>query len=532
MATEVRFRRGNTADITPFVPAQSEIIHNVTTNRLHVGDGSTQGGHELALMSDVLVYSNRMYDTRAAAIAAKIPAAVNLIAIGGYVSLNDGGLSYYSRVGTEPAHGIKFQNTDGSWWTITTDRLTLEQAGGGVTRSGADNSAAIARAITYLQTKSGGNVHLGAGQYTFSTKITLPSKCHIWGEGRNVTFLIFNGTHGVETTDTTTLMTGNTAGGASYWGLHGITLYGSRDLGATVGIGIYTYSRCYVLEDVSVQNFPQEGINSSWFTGAAWDDPAAWKHDLFMEARYNGVYVSYCGTEGILFNGPHDSQWVNVLAGLNSQKNLGDKSGISVFERSGGLQATNCHSWGDTQRHAWQLNCGWLHMTNCEADDAAVALVYMEGSNISWVGGVQFGAIFSTPPTTQDKAMVGFQISWGGGPACENIIIDTIVNNCPEGAVAFGNVTGKGRINIIGTMDPSIVTGSKGYAGNLPNWDIYITIKDAAGQGTLRRMANGDALSGFALAADPTSPWIEGLMYWNTTTKKLRVYNGTAWIDK
>lgn len=34
-----------------------------------------------------------------------------------------------------------------------------------------------------------------------------------------------------------------------------------------------------------------------------------------------------------------------------------------------------------------------------------------------------------------------------------------------------------------------------------------------------------------SLSADPSGTFNQGEMYWNTTTKKIRVYNGTAWED-
>lgn len=530
MATEVRHRRATTAHLATKTPAQSEFIHNVETNRIHVGDGTRVGGHAVALLSDVNALVN-YFGSVAEATAFSYSPEMNSVFIFGYYAAGDGGFSIYNRVAVEPTHAGKFKSADGSWWELFVDQLSLEQLGGGVSRSGAENSSAIDKCIGILGAE-GGSIYLGAGDYKFATQITIPSKCHIKGQGRNVTFLTFNGTNGVTTTNTAALFDTNSPEGASYWGLHGLTIYGSRDNGAAVGHGIYTYSRCYVLRDVAVVNFAESGIRSRWYHDAAWDDPAAWRYDLFMEARYEGVYVSYCGGHGIDFDGPHDSQWSNVLVGLCSIGRDGLANGIHIGSRSGGLQAVNCHSWGNYQYSAWNITGGWLHFTNCEADGARTCLIYMEGTNIVWEGGVQFNAIFGTP-SSFDKAITGFQLSHPAGAECDNIRIQTVVNNCPGGSIAFGKVRadGTGSVDIIGSIQNDVVAGSNGWAGDYPpNWDVAVNIRGAAFRNKLHRSAQG-VIYVPQRASDPTDTWTKGMLYFNTTLNKFRGYNGTAWVD-
>lgn len=47
MATQRKHRRGTTAELNAFTPAQAEIVVDTTLNQLRVGDGSTLGGHKV-----------------------------------------------------------------------------------------------------------------------------------------------------------------------------------------------------------------------------------------------------------------------------------------------------------------------------------------------------------------------------------------------------------------------------------------------------------------------------------------------------
>ena len=48
MATQVQFRRGNSTQVAAFTGAVGEIVVNTTNDSVHVNDGATQGGFELA----------------------------------------------------------------------------------------------------------------------------------------------------------------------------------------------------------------------------------------------------------------------------------------------------------------------------------------------------------------------------------------------------------------------------------------------------------------------------------------------------
>ena len=48
MATQLQIRRGTSAQVAAFTGAEGEIVVNTTNDSVHVNDGSTAGGFELA----------------------------------------------------------------------------------------------------------------------------------------------------------------------------------------------------------------------------------------------------------------------------------------------------------------------------------------------------------------------------------------------------------------------------------------------------------------------------------------------------
>jgi hypothetical protein len=53
MSNQVQIRRGTSAQVTAITPASSEVVHNTTDKRLHVGDGTTAGGIILPKAGDL-----------------------------------------------------------------------------------------------------------------------------------------------------------------------------------------------------------------------------------------------------------------------------------------------------------------------------------------------------------------------------------------------------------------------------------------------------------------------------------------------
>lgn len=63
MPTVLQLRRGTTSDHSSFTGAEGEITVNTTKDTLVVHDGSTQGGHEIALKTTVDANRIDIYDS-------------------------------------------------------------------------------------------------------------------------------------------------------------------------------------------------------------------------------------------------------------------------------------------------------------------------------------------------------------------------------------------------------------------------------------------------------------------------------------
>jgi hypothetical protein len=352
---------------------------------------------------------------------------------------------------------------------------TVDSAyGNGIT----DASAEIQSKIDIVSAAGGGVVQVPSGTYILNTTLTIPSFVTVTGKGISATILKVKDSVNVSaitTTDTSTLINGVTAGGAKYWGITDLTIDGNK-ANNTAGHGIYTYSRTFKIERVKVMNAKQHGVYTQWCAAcAAWDDDAA---DSFMESYINDVLIQTCGGCGLYYDGPHDGRVSNVIAAINSQTTNGAFDGVYVGSRAGGTQFSMCHSWGDTQRYAWNITANYIYCNNCVADDAYTALVYVNGSHFSWGGGHAFGAVWVTPPTAQDIAMRGFVLSSNAWHP--NIV--TTVTDSPAGAIDFTAApNGSGTIIINGSMSAALNTyaATVGYAGTPPNkLNVQINIYD------------------------------------------------------
>ena len=62
MPTALQLRRGTTSEHASFTGAEGELTVNTTKDTLVVHDGSTQGGHEIALKSTVDSNRINIYD--------------------------------------------------------------------------------------------------------------------------------------------------------------------------------------------------------------------------------------------------------------------------------------------------------------------------------------------------------------------------------------------------------------------------------------------------------------------------------------
>jgi peptidoglycan hydrolase-like protein with peptidoglycan-binding domain len=155
------------------------------------------------------------------------------------------------------------------------------------------------------------------------------------------------------------------------------------------------------------------------------------------------VRVHGCAQGGIYWNGPHDSQWVNVVVyrcGPPGDSGSTTK-GVEARQHSAGLRVTNCHVWGTNHAHAWYLDCEAPGLVNCTGEGAEQAQVVLLGNDSQIVGGKYFGA-----RDLQGNRTVGIQIGVADvNPAPAGTFVNTKVVNCDLGSLRFENDSGIGR---------------------------------------------------------------------------------------
>lgn len=104
------------------------------TGDIACGTGLTCTGNIISVSPDS--QSEAVYDTKAIAQSASVPASVQSIRTLGYSTVGDNGGGSYIKVGSGPATVYRFQTADGAWWALNNRAITPEQfacKGDGVT---------------------------------------------------------------------------------------------------------------------------------------------------------------------------------------------------------------------------------------------------------------------------------------------------------------------------------------------------------------------------------------------------------------
>lgn len=101
MATQIKHRRGNSAEIAAFIPALAELIVNTDDNSVIVGDGVTPGGG--IILSDQYYEFETVAEMKASLIKFRVGKKIRT---SGYYSDNDGGGAEYTVFSTEAVDGF------------------------------------------------------------------------------------------------------------------------------------------------------------------------------------------------------------------------------------------------------------------------------------------------------------------------------------------------------------------------------------------------------------------------------------------
>lgn len=283
---------------------------------------------------------------------------------------------------------------------------------------------------------NGGIVPMDPGTHT-AAGIVVKDGVELKGSGYGSTKLkLANGanTFLIETEGFAGLTGGDTSGGVKQFGITDMLIDGNKANNSSTVPLVRIYGYDFHLERLRVINSDDHGIYSEWGNDASDPGPSG------MEAMVNDVKVGNCDGDGILWKGPHDGKWSQVIAFNNT------KIGLNIQENGGALIADQCHSWGLSQEHAWWIGAS-ARMTNCQAEGSQFAKVVWDAHDISWLGGAIFAGQHGGTPLA--AASVGIHFGLAASTSIAAAQIFTSIQNCEQGAIFFENDGGGNDITVL-----------------------------------------------------------------------------------
>ena len=314
------------------------------------------------------------------------------------------------------------------------DVTTYGAQGDGTT----DDSNALQAAVDAANARGGGTIVFPAGIFRVTRGITIYSRIVFRGAGVGATVIkksAGSGRYPVLRSPDYNPSPGGTPVEINNWSLQNITLDGNK-AGGALGNGVQAYGYGFSLFNVSIADCAERGLWTEYLSNL----PASVEP---LESMLANVRVHGCAQGGIYWNGPHDSQWVNVVVyRCGPPGDAGSTTkGVEARPHSAGLRVTNCHVWGTNHAHAWYLDCEAPGLVNCTGEGAEQAQVVLLGNDSQIVGGKYFGA-----RDLQGNRTVGIQIGVADvNPAPAGTFVNTKVVNCDLGSLRFENDSGIGR---------------------------------------------------------------------------------------
>ena len=331
-----------------------------------------------------------------------------------------------------------------------------------------DDTNAIQAAIDAANARGGGTIVFPGGTFRITRSLTIYSRILFRGAGMRVSIIkkapqataypiikspgydppVGDGTH------------------IHSWSLQNISLDGNREGGA-LGNGIQTYGSGFSMFNVTIYGCEGRGIWSAFHADEA-------PNGLPLEAQLLNVWVHHCTSGGIYWDGPKDSQWVNMAVYLCGPADITSGSttrGVEAVGRSHGLRVTNGHVWGLNHAVGWYLACDGPGLVNCLGEGAEQAQVVVVGNGTVIAGGKYFAA-------RPDRQTVGIEI---GDVTAQNptagSFINTFIINCEKGSLKFTNDAGIGRytLTIWQTAGQAVVVGPDHHMRRTNVMDIQIT---------------------------------------------------------
>jgi hypothetical protein len=320
------------------------------------------------------------------------------------------------------------------------DVTTYGAQGDGTT----DDSNAIQTAIDAANSRGGGTIVFPAGTFRITRGITIYSRIVLRGAGMGTTMIRKSNGGGRYPV---LRSPGYDPGGRnpveiSDWSLQNITLDGNK-AGGALGHGAQAYGYGFTLVNVSIKNCAERGLWSEYLANL----PASGEP---LEAMLANVRVHGCAQGGIFWNGPHDSQWVNVVVyRCGPPGDTGSKTkGAEVRGHAAGIRVTNCHVWGTNHEYAWYFDCDGPDIVNCSGEGAERAQIVLIGNDSLVMGGKFFA---SRVGNQTSGIQIGDQNVDSAPAAC---FVFTKVVNCELGSLVFESDNGIGRY-VLSVWQPS-----------------------------------------------------------------------------
>ena len=298
-----------------------------------------------------------------------------------------------------------------------------------------DDSNAIQAAVDAASSRGGGTVVFPAGTFRVTRGITIYSRIVLRGAGMSTTVIRkSNGGGRYPVLRSPGYEPGiENPVEISNWSLQNITLDGNK-AGGALGHGAQMYGYGFTLFNVSIKDCAERGLWTEYLA----DLPTTGEP---VEAMLVNLRVHGCARGGILWNGPHDSQWVNVVVyRCGPPGDTGSTTkGVEIRPHAAGLKTTNCHVWGTNHAYAWWVDCNGPDIVNCSGEGAEQAQIVLLQNDSQVIGGKFFASRVGNQTT-------GIQIGLGTedkAPAATFIF--TKVVNCERGSLVFANDNGLGR---------------------------------------------------------------------------------------
>ncbi|GIH14088.1 glycoside hydrolase family 55 protein [Rugosimonospora africana] len=325
-------------------------------------------------------------------------------------------------------------------------------AGDGTT----DDTDSLRKAISAAR-EHGGVVFFPPGTY-LTRRLTMYSGVHLRGSGGDATTLrLHPGANSaiLESDGFATLTGTGHNGGITMFSVRDLALDGNKAHNPKAGYGLRVYGYGYELTEVVAFDCRNDGIYSEWAPIGALPAPS---HQ--MESRLTAIRSHDNGGDGIRFNGPHDSMFLNCV----SSQNAG--AGFRLDGDSAGTSMVNCHGWGIDQNVSFELAAPTIGCMNCYADISGGVGVRISRSDCRWLGGLVIGGN-QAPPIRE----IGIQLlAAQQTPEPAGVVIDTKIMNCGTAAIDFAADRGASNIRAVVSQPGATTGGGATIAGTGLGW--------------------------------------------------------------